>query len=1006
MNRVFSRLGLVAAIVAGAGTFALAQDATTGAISGVIVDPAGVPIPGARVILDGGRGQINLVTDAKGYFKVVALIPGQYQITVTAPGYEVAARRIVNASINSLTPVRMQMAKAQGAVVEVFATSSAIDTTTQTSGSTFTSETVSSLPLGRSFSSVVNLAPGVASSGVGNNDNNPAVSGASGLENQYVIDGVNTTGTGYGANGSYSLTYGSLGTGINTDFISEVQIKSFGMDAEFGGSTGGRINAVTKTGDNEFKGQVFGYFDIDSLQAKTKTPPVLDPSQILVPSFDSSNRYELGFTVSGPIIKDRLFYFVGYNPIRTETKRTQIDPGQPFYGRQINQKTQTDTYYAKVNWAINTDNSLEASFFGDPGKNPYGAQTNAMIRSPQYAWAELEYGGTNASLKYNGVFFNDLMIEAQYSKAKSKFKTILDPTVNTAFRVSDAYNGALVSPGPGFFERTDDQNDQFSFKVTKTFGDLELKAGYQSERLQHNSGTFYQGPSGFADLHPEAAGQAFTSGVLVSKRYYVLDPTLIDPVTHDTPSNNIAPYYRITRGRYSAPQIKTDSPWDAYFIQGKYSLNNRLFIKAGLRWDEEILHGRNEDYKFKANDAMAPRVSITLDPAGDGKNKIYVFYGKYFEKVPLDLNVRSLSQEIGVSRSDYYAMNGAYNALVNPIANGTALVDVNPYTNHVSNLTPVTTHYIGSAGFLTPILPGTKLPYTNEYVFGWDTQVTDGLSISNRIIYRSLGRVLEDMGIDGGNSLPYYIGNPGENSNLLAGYALQIDPTLAGSGTQATWAKPRRDYYAYELDANYTSKHVAAFFNVRLSRLEGNYEGLYNNMNGQSDPNITSMYDFSYEYLAMEEAAAGRGLTGNEQFSIGPLSNDRAIIANAGFTYNWDNGFSTTLLSKFQTGTPLSKLYGLIDYDNAGELPAGGRGGWGRTPNTITFDWSGQYMLKLHGSQRIAFRADVFNLFNASRPMTYDQNYEASVGVVNLNYGNVATYQRARQVRLGFKYQF
>lgn len=1011
MNRIFSRLGLTAvAIVAGTGTVAFAQDATTGAIGGTVTDPAGVPIAGAHIILDGGRGQISAVTDAKGNFKVVGLIPGQYQVTVTASGYDTAAHRIVHANINSLTPVRMRMAKTQSAVVEVVATSNTIDTTTQTSGTTFTSDMVSSLPLGRSFSSVVNLAPGVSSSGLANN---PSVGGSSGLENAYVIDGVNTTGTGYGANGAYDITYGSLGTGINTDFIAEVQIKSFGMDAEYGGSTGGRINAVTKTGDNEFRGQVFAYFDLNSLQARTKTPPIIDPSQILTPSYDSTNRYEMGFTVSGPIIKDKLFYFVGYNPIRTETKRTQIDPTQPYYNRQITQKTQTDTYYAKLNWSINTDNSLEASFFGDPGKNPYGAQTNAMVRQPSYAWAELQYGGTNASIKYNGIFFNDLLVEAQFSQAKSKFVTSLDPSVNNAFRVSDAYTGALVSPGPGFYARSDDKNQQFNLKITKTFGNLEMKVGYESQKLQHNSGTFYQGPAGFTDLHPEANGQSYSSGVTVTERYYVVNPSLINSAGY-TPSTNIAPYYRITRGRYSAPQINTDSPWDAYFIQGKYSLDNRLFIKAGLRWEEETMHGRFEDYKFKANDALAPRLSVTLDPAGDGKNKIYVFYGKYYEKVPLDLNVRSLSTEVGVSRSDYYDMNSSYSALMNPIGNGTGIVDVNPYKHsttgaadgYVSNTTPTTTHYIGSMGFLTPVLPGTKLPYINEYVFGWDTQVTEGLTVSNRIIYRSLGRVLEDMGIDGGNNLPYYIGNPSENSNLLAGYALQIDPTLQGSGTTATWSKPRRDYYAYEMEANYNSKHIAAFFNVRLSRLEGNYEGLFNNQNGQSDPNITSMYDFSLEYLTMQEKAAGRGLTGNEQFSIGPLSNDRAIVANAGFTYNWDNGFSSTLLSKFQTGTPLSKLYGLISYDNSGELPAGGRGGWGRTPNIITFDWSGQYMMKLPGTQRISFRADVFNLFNASRPTTYDQDWEASVGIQNLNYGNVLTYQVARQVRLGVKYQF
>ena len=511
MNRTISRLGFTALALV-AGTVALhAQDATTGAIAGIITDASGATVTGARVIVQGTRGQSTYMTDTKGAFRAVGLIPGQYEVSATAPGYENATKRIVSASINTITPLRLQLQKVQSAVVVVTASLNSIDTTTQSSGSTFPAEIVASLPLGRSFSSVVNLAPGVTSSGIDNN--NPSVGGSSGLENQYVIDGVNTTGTGYGANGSYSLTYGSLGTGITTDFISEVQIKSFGMDAEYGGATGGRVNAVTKSGDNTFRGEVFAYFDLDSLQAKDKVPPRIDPSLIIPASFDSSNRYEFGFDVSGPIIKDKLFYFVGYNPIRTETKRTQVDPSQQFFGRQITRKAQTDTYYAKLNWAISSSQGLELSIFGDPGKNPAGAHTASLIRSPEYAWVELQYGGSNLSLKYNGVFFNDLMIEAQISQSKSKFKTILNPTVQQAFRVLDSFNGAVLSPGPGFYEKTEDKNDQFNFKITKVFGDLELKAGYQSEKLQHNSGTFYQGPSGQVDLHTQANGQAYSSGI-------------------------------------------------------------------------------------------------------------------------------------------------------------------------------------------------------------------------------------------------------------------------------------------------------------------------------------------------------------------------------------------------------------------------------------------------------------------------------------------------------------
>ena len=109
---------------------------------------------------------------------------------------------------------------------------------------------------------------------------------------------------------------------------------------------------------------------------------------------------------------------------------------------------------------------------------------------------------------------------------------------------------------------------------------------------------------------------------------------------------------------------------------------------------------------------------------------------------------------------------------------------------------------------------------------------------------------------------------------------------------------------------------------------------------------------------------------------------------------------------KFQTGTPLSKLYGYAPYDNAGEIPAGGRGALGRTPATTNFDVSAQYAWKLALKHKVIIRADIFNIFNASKPATYDQNYEASVGVLNANFGNVASYQTSRRVRLGVKYTF
>src|SRR5205823_6962413 len=129
---------------------------------------------------------------------------------------------------------------------------------TTTTGAVLSSEMFSQVPVGRRLSDTLYMAPGVQTGGsVGSA--NPSISGGSGLENQYVIDGVNVTNQGYGALGSYSIVFGSLGNATPFDFIQEVQVKTGGYQAEFGQSTGGVVNVITKSGTNAFGGSAFGY---------------------------------------------------------------------------------------------------------------------------------------------------------------------------------------------------------------------------------------------------------------------------------------------------------------------------------------------------------------------------------------------------------------------------------------------------------------------------------------------------------------------------------------------------------------------------------------------------------------------------------------------------------------------------------------------------------------------------------------------------------------------------
>lgn len=1007
MSRNHTRLGFTAlALVAGHVMFA--QDATTGAVFGTVKNNKGIALADAKVILDGGRGQMEYATDVSGQFRITGLIPGRYSITVIAAGYERMLKQTLSVGVNQRTPINVVLTAAAAATVEVVASAGTIDATTATSGAQFASEQFSTLPLGRSFLSVANMAPGVVSSGV--DAANPSIAGGSGLENQYVIDGANTTNPGYGSSGSYSGTYGSLGSGINSDFIAEVQVKSFALDAEYGQTTGGIVNAITKSGSNTFEGSAFAYFDIDSLQALNKVPNL---TGVDAPTFVSANRTELGFTVSGPIIKDKLFYFVGFNPITSEVKRraphnSDIRNDAPFVypeytlaGQEFKQKTETNAFYAKVQWQINTSHLLELSTFGDPGKRPFGPQANGDYRGDTGRFSELKFGSSTVTAKYNGLFLNDFLVEARVSNVKTDFKRTPSASGLAQFSVADVFRGgANQAPNAaGLYEvKQDGDNTQFDIKLSKTFGNLDLKVGYLHEDVKFDSeilrsGPFFHVPDFGNPNFPNGVDMPY--GITVQRRYILTDPTLGDV------AGNYTPIYRITRGNFSKPTVSTKTKYDAYFIQGNYKLGNFNF-KGGLRWEQQKLVGEVISYTFKASDNMAPRLSVTWDLDGTGKSKLYAFWGRYFEKVPLDIAVRALSEEKGVNRADFRTMTN-YTSLSDPIMNGTEVTYVdlgklylpdapNSRLSIPSDANGFNRRHFGTTGDeTTQLLPGTKSMYQDELVFGYDHEIANGITISDRFMYKKLGRILEDISLDGNS---YYIGNPGETDAAFR--------QLTGFTGEATFPAPTRTYYAFEVEVRKNTGKLTGFMNLRLAKAEGNYEGLFRGDNGQDDPNISSLYDLPIEQMADSE----RGLTGREQFLIGALPSDRTIVLNGGISYAFDFGLSLGSVARLQTGTPLTTYLAHPVYENAGEIPQYGRGTEGRTPTTWTFDLSASYMWKIAKNHRLTFRADVFNFFNQQKITSYDTNADTGYQTTNVNYMRALTFDAARSVRLGVKYSF
>jgi hypothetical protein len=210
IRRITWAVALVLACSFGAG----AQETTSGSITGQVFDTQGAPVPGATVTITSNQGPKTFVTDAQGRFFAPYLTPGTYSVRVQLTGFAPVEQKNLDVRLGQRLELRPLTLKVGGMTETVEVTgASPIDTSSTTAGAVLDTVTLGKLPVGRNFTDTLYLVAGVSDSGrVGNS--NPSVSGGTGLENNYVVDGVNITNAGYGAVGSYSIVFGSLGTGV------------------------------------------------------------------------------------------------------------------------------------------------------------------------------------------------------------------------------------------------------------------------------------------------------------------------------------------------------------------------------------------------------------------------------------------------------------------------------------------------------------------------------------------------------------------------------------------------------------------------------------------------------------------------------------------------------------------------------------------------------------------------------------------------------------------------
>ena len=319
----------------------LAQE-TTGGLQGTVKDASGAVVGNAHVVVKGStlQGDKTLDTDASGYYRFANLPPGTYSVEASAKGFKTVKRAGVNIEVGHLPTLDLTLEIGAAAeVVEVTGAAPIVDVTTNTNQTNLTTDVIQDTPHGYSFQSMIQYAPmaraePLAGSAGGTGGALPGSSG-NGYSAGFMIGGAADSESSYLVEGqdTQDVSGGASRAQVPFDFIQEVQIKTSGIEAAYGGALGGVINVVMRKGSNAYHGSFFGSYESDALDGSPNGVLRYDPTptaniqgeadvQTYIPKKDHYRYVQPGFTIGGPIMKDRVWFFAGLEPFLSSTRRT------------------------------------------------------------------------------------------------------------------------------------------------------------------------------------------------------------------------------------------------------------------------------------------------------------------------------------------------------------------------------------------------------------------------------------------------------------------------------------------------------------------------------------------------------------------------------------------------------------------------------------------------------------------------------------------------------------
>lgn len=1039
LSIAFSAAALTAAVVQPA----MAQSNASGVVYGHIDNAAGASITLTHPETGAKR---SAAVDASGNFRATALPPGHYVVGLVRNGN---VEKTMDVDVIIGQGIEASFAAVQS--VQVTGRRSRIDVTNTNNGAVFTAKELARLPVATNLTSVILLAPNTTRADAAYGGASFAGGGAS--ENAFYLNGFPITNP-LSQLGSMELPFGA---------ISQFSVVTGGFGAEFGRSIGGVTSVTTKSGTNNWEVGGNYNITPDQLKSKTNniyyptTGSIANAGTDGKLHFRQDNNYnnieQYGVYVGGPIIKDKLFMFIAADETVNRRGFTENVSGTAYTSlardgwnsrRSVEQR-----WVGKLDFNLTDNHRFEFTSAGDDYKDHQ--QKYGYILNPNNPNAQAQLDGVPNNVKYNemltrnpgvpatgaevnalrytGNLTDDLTLTTMYGELRTPRgityegfgsnppPTVTVPAVSRRVPELDAQNlyqnfnkfpGTVAIPG-------EDKVKSFRLDLEYKLGQHTLRAG-----LDRN------------DITAANAGQHRSGGSTWSYSRVPLDANgnpVTTPATLTSGQKGIPANFGGfgTRGYYASQSIfesitNAGAIQSAQYLEDRYQVTKNLLVTLGVR-NEGYSNTDGDGRKFiEQKNQVAPRLSASWDVNGDSSLKVFGSAGRYYLQLPTQVAARA------ASRSTLTRQEFTYTGIDPLTGVPTGLVKINDPFSPDGEL--------GQAKNPRSVVAQNLKPnYQDEITLGFEKAWSPDLNVGVKGTFRKLGAGIDDncdtrrlLDYAQKNGIPAvkvdnmtcFIFNPGESADVWIdaqdanGNLLLNDPR----GKMAHFSAADLGYPNYKIKRDYAALDV--FFehplrngwyskvNYTLSRSKGNMEGQTRSDTGQTDVATSAAFDFP-EF---------------QQGDVGLLPNDRLHALKAyGFfdvTPEFSIGYNAVIQSgrpKTCIGTNLDAESGVRDatgyLDPIGAVYGGSgygpeyywcdgkpvaRGSLGRMPTEKRLDLNLTYRpVKL---KDLAFKVDVFNVFNSQQPTARQETYDGGDGAVLNNYGEDRTLQAARTVKL------